>query len=240
MILKLRSRVMDSIVRLVRYNMKIVFANKFIYFLLVALILFLLVTTVNLLSTETTFDFSDVYILLLLPGLLMIFYPTTFAIQSDADTRLLESLFGIPNYRYKIYLIRIVMAEMLSMTILAFFGLIIYLTLTPFPFASMMIQLFFPLLSIGCMAFMFATWLRNGTAAAVVMGIIGLFFFFFQDWLKDSRWNLFHNPFREFSDMNALIWADTTFYNRVILLVCALVALLMGLRNLQKREWFVS
>ena len=55
-----------------RYSMKIIFGNKFIYFLLASVIFFLIVTTINLFSTS---DFTEggVYYLLLFPGILLIF-----------------------------------------------------------------------------------------------------------------------------------------------------------------------
>lgn len=44
------------------------------------------------------------YSMLLVPSILLIFYPTCFGIQNDQDAKTLEIIFGIPNYRYKIWL----------------------------------------------------------------------------------------------------------------------------------------
>ena len=90
-----------------QYNLKIIFANKFIYFLLGAVVFFLMITIIDLLNPESYFNEGNVYSLLLFPGLLIIFYPSTFGIQNDVDSRTIEVLFGIPDYRYKIWLVRL-------------------------------------------------------------------------------------------------------------------------------------
>jgi len=52
---------------------------------------------------------EDAFTLLLFIGLLLVFYPLTFGIQSDKDARTLEIIFGIPNYRYRVWLVRMFM-----------------------------------------------------------------------------------------------------------------------------------
>ena len=102
-----------------RYSLRIIFANKFIYFFLAAIIFFLLVTVIHLFSTSNA-EVSDVYYLLLFPGLLLIFYPAAFGIQNDEDSRMLENIFAIPNYRYKVWLPRLVMIYLLVFILLIF------------------------------------------------------------------------------------------------------------------------
>ena len=38
--------------------------------------------------------------------MLIMFYPIVYNIQNDKDTRMLEIIFGVPDYRYKVYLLR--------------------------------------------------------------------------------------------------------------------------------------
>ena len=57
------------------------------------------VTAVNLFDADWYPDVAEAYSILLLSGLLLIFYPAAFGIQNDMDTRMIETLFGIPNYR---------------------------------------------------------------------------------------------------------------------------------------------
>ena len=89
----------NLIYQLFNYNLKIVFGNKFIFFLLAAVGFFLLITIINLFKADAYANQEEVYTLLLFPGLLVIFYPATFGIQNDMDTRMIEVLFGIPDYR---------------------------------------------------------------------------------------------------------------------------------------------
>ena len=99
---------MDWIWRMLRYNLKIIFANKFIWFLTAAVGFFVMVTLITLFSGNMVTS-GTIYNLLLYPGLLLIFYPTVFGIQNDEDNRILEILFGIPDYRYKVWLVRLIM-----------------------------------------------------------------------------------------------------------------------------------
>ncbi len=43
------------------------------------------------------------------PCVLLVFYPAVFGIQNDEDSRILEILFGIPDYKYKVWGVRLLM-----------------------------------------------------------------------------------------------------------------------------------
>ncbi len=226
------------IASLVKYNLKIIFANKFIYFLLAAVVFFLLVTILNLASSESDPTEGLVYYWLLVPGLLLIFYPTVFGIQNDVDTRMIEILFGIPNYRYKVWLIRLVLIYVVVFLILLILSLISSLALISFSVLNMVFQLMFPIFLLGTLAFMVSTMVRNGNGTAVLMVIIGLFFWIGTGFLP-HRFNLFLNPYSVPSDMNEVVWAQTTFNNRIYVAVAMIVCVLFGLIMLQKREKFI-
>jgi hypothetical protein len=224
---------------MINYNLKIVFANKFFYFLAAAMIVFLLVTAINLFDPEATMNDVDVYNLLLVPGLLIVFYPTTFGIQNDLDTRMIEILFGIPNYRYKVWLIRLVMIFFVVLFFLFALSALSQVALTTFPPAKMVLQLMFPLLFMGCMAFMFSTLTRNGYGTAAIMIILGLVIWLATDALSENKWNVFLNPFRTPRQINELVWERNIFDNRLYLIVGSMLMLLTGLFQLQKREKFM-
>ena len=57
--------------------------------------------------------------------------------------------------------------------------------------------------------------------------------------LEDSRWNLFHNPMTQVDAYETLLWAETTLYNRIYILVGSVVATMFGLLRLQKREKYI-
>ena len=230
---------LQLIFSLIRYNLKIIFANKFLYFLIAAIMIFLFITVINLFDTNSNPNEATGYWLLLVPGILLIFYPITFGIQNDIDSRMIEILFGIPNYRYKVWLIRLLLIFMVTFTIISLLATVYSLVLNEVPVLMMAFQLMFPILFIGSLAFMFSTLIRSGNGTAVVMVIIGMLFWISRGQIGNTEWNVFLNPFAVPTDVNEAIWAETTFNNRIYLLVGTIIAVLYGLLNLQKREKFV-
>jgi hypothetical protein len=225
--------------KMVRYNLKIIFAGRFIWFVLASLIFFLLLS-VNLVLNEPGFNSSSIYKLLLVPGILLIFYPTVFGIQSDADSRILEILFGIPNYRYKVWMVRIVLIFMLSWIFLYIFCWIAYYGLIPFQVFEMSWQLMFPVAFLGSLAFLVSTIIKNGNGTAVVMIIIGVVLLMLTDTLARTQWNVFHNPYSIPNQMNEMVWSQISQKSRLFLAVMSVVFLLGGLTNLQSREKFLK
>jgi hypothetical protein len=225
--------------QVVNYNLKIIFANKFIFFLLGALIFYLLITIINLINAESYFSESDVYNLLLLPGLLVIFYPSTFGIQNDVDTRMIEVLFGIPNYRYKVWLMRLAIIFCLVYFFLLVLGYFSSLALIPIPSFEFALQLMFPIFFLGALAFLVSTMIRNGSGTAAIMIIIGLIVWISSGILGENEWNIFLNPYKMPDSLNPALWNEMLFYNRLYLFIGSLLAILAALFRLQKRESFV-
>ena len=83
--------------KVVRYNLKIIFAGKFFWFLLAAFGFFALFMFQNAWKREEINE-GLIYSILMFPSMLLIFYPAVFGIQNDEDSRILEILFGIPDY----------------------------------------------------------------------------------------------------------------------------------------------
>lgn len=229
----------DIVARMIRYNLKIIFGSKFFYFLGGAVLFFLIITLLNIFNDANPQE-EVVYYVLLLPGILLIFYPTTFGIQSDQDTRILEILFGIPNYRYKIWLVRLFL--MMGITYLVLVGLSFIASVSIYPTNALEMagQLMFPVFFIACLSFMFSTIIKSGNGTAVVMIIIGIIFWISAGILAESAWNIFLNPFSlPPNNMNELLWENVLFNNRVYLIVGSVLAILNGLVKLRKRENFV-
>jgi len=225
--------------KLVNYNMKIIFANRFLIFLIVAVAIFLLFAVSNILDPQETSEITDVYYMLLFIGIVLIFYPTVFGIQTDVDARTIELLFGIPNYRYKIWMIRLVNIYILIFGITVFLSLLSTLIFIPVNILEMSFQLMFPLFFFGAIAFMFSSLIRNGYGTAAIVIIIILAIWFSSAFLQESKWNVFLNPFYVPSDIDPMIWFEIVFYNRLYLLVGTILSILMGLFNLQKRERYI-
>jgi hypothetical protein len=181
-----------------------------------------------------------VYNVLIVPGILLVFYPTVFGIQNDADSRILEILFGIPDYRYKIWLIRLFMIFLITWAIMYVFCWIGYFALTPYPVFNMSFQLMFPILFLGCLSFLVSTMVKNGNGTAVVMIIIGVALLFLSNLLDNTQYNVFHNPYSIPQRMNEMVWAQLSQKNRLFLSIGSLVFVLWGLTNLQRREKFLK
>ncbi len=225
--------------RLFKYNLKIVFANKFVFFLLGAFGFYLLIAIINLLDREAYFTQGDVYNLLLFPGILIIFYPSTFGIQNDVDTRMIEVLFGIPNYRYKVWLLRLVIIFIVVYGFILVLGLFSTLALLPVPIFELGLQLMFPIFFMGILGFLLSTLIRNGAGTAAVMVLIGLIVWISAGILDESEWNIFLNPYDMPESFNPAVWAEMLFYNRLYLLIASVLAILAALFRLQKRESFM-
>jgi hypothetical protein len=226
--------------KLFRANLKLIFAQHFIYFLIAALTSFILITLIIVLNSETMPTPATIYGLLLFPGMLLIFYPCTYGIQLDLDAGMLETLFGIPNYRYKVWLIRLGIAYLVVAFILLLLAGISHYFIASIPVFKMVFHLLFPLLFLGSLAFLFATLTRSGHGAAVLIIVFGFGLWLFYDTLQNTRWNLYHNPFTESSSLNPITLNEITFYNRAIMLAGAIIAVLWGLLNLQRREKFMQ
>ncbi len=224
--------------RMIRYNLKIIFANRFIWFLLSAFAFFVFFAIQSVLE-RNTIDDGSIYDLLIFPGILLIFYPSAFGIQNDDDSRMLEILFGIPNYRYKVWLVRLIMIYILIFLILVLFAGAASVLLYNVNIIEMAYQLMYSIVFLGSMAFMFSTIVRNGNGTAVVMVLIGVALLILADTLYRTQWNVFLNPFELPNNMNQVIWQGIVFKNRVFLGIGMIVFILYGLYNLQKREKFV-
>lgn len=229
----------DFVVRSAKYNMKIIFAGRFIYFLIAAVAFFLFVALITFFNAEGNEDAAMVYNTLMFPGILLIFYPTVFGIQHDVDARMIEILFGIPNYRYKVWFVRILLIYALVFAMLVVLAGLSAVMIVNIPVFYLVYHLMFPVFFLGSLAFMFSTLVRSGNGTAVIMVVIGMSFWISAAWIGGSKWYLFLNPFDIPDDVNEVIWADVVLKNRIYLTVGTVLALLYGLLNLQKRERFV-
>jgi hypothetical protein len=224
--------------RMVRYNLKIIFANRFIWFLIAAFAFFLFFAIQTVLDRQSIGE-GTIYNLLIFPGILLIFYPSVFGIQNDDDARMLEILFGIPNYRYKVWLVRLLMIYVLIFLIILLFSAAASVLLYDVNLLEMSYQLMYPIVFMGSMAFMFSTVIKNGNGTAVAMVLIGVALIILQDAMERTQWNVFLNPFEIPNNFNEILWQGIITKNRIFLGVGIVVFILYGLFNLQKREKFV-
>lgn len=226
------------LIRIVRYNLKIIFAGRFFWFLLAALAFYIFFMIISVMDGDEV-GIEMMYNLTFFPALLLIFYPMVFGIQRDEDARMLEILFGIPDYRYKVWLVRLLLVFIqifILLILFAAFGSWLLYPIDPFLLAR---QLLFPICFLGSLAFFLSTWVKNGNATAVIMVLLGLSLTIFSEIVEDTLWDIFLNPFDIPRGFNQIAWQQIVWKNRVFLSVGALVFILGALLNLQRREKYV-
>lgn len=224
--------------KMVKYNMKVIFGNRFIWFLLAAIAFYLFIAIVNVLDGDQI-DEGFVYGLQIMPGILLIFYPMTFGIQNDLDAGILEILFGIPDYRYKVWLVRLVLVFTIVFLMMLILTAMSRVLLAPVNIFETTWHVMFPIYFLGSLAFLFSTIIKNGNGTAVVMVIIGVLLLIMSGIMNRTMWNIFLNPFEIPNNLNEMVWKETTLKNRIFLAVGSLLFVLYGLFNLQKREKFL-
>jgi len=224
--------------RMIIYNLRIIFANKFIWFLAGSVLFYLGLSVIYVFSEDVS-KMNDLYFVFLFSGILLVFYPSVFGIQNDQDARTIEILFGIPNYRYKVWLVRIILIFIISFLIMLVFTFLASVLIVKFRFVGVTVQIMIPVMFLGMMAFMLSTVVRNGNGTAVIMIVFGLIFMILADFLQRSQWNVFLDPYDVPYNVSEATWAIITLKNRIILITGTIVFLLAALFNLQKREKFM-
>lgn len=232
------NNLLTLILRMVKYNMKVIFGNRFIWFVLASIAFYFFIAISRIYGGAQMND-SFIYGLQIMPGILLIFYPMTFGIQNDLEAGILEILFGIPDYRYKVWLVRLVLVFLLVFLMMLVITTMSYYLLSPVNIFEITWNVMFPIYFLGSMAFLFSTIIKNGNGTAVVMVIIGVILLVLSEILGRTMWNIFLNPYDIPNRLNELIWRDITIKNRIFLATGSVLFVLYGLFNLQKREKFI-
>lgn len=228
----------NIIIKMTAYNLKIIFANRFIWFLLAAISFYIGLIIIYVFAEDVS-RMEDLYGVFVFCGILLVFYPTVFGIQNDQDARTIEILFGIPDYRYKVWLMRIILIYIITFAILLVFTSLSSFLIIRMPVFAVTYHVLYPVFFLGIMSFMVSTVVKNGNGTAVLMIIFGLFFLILQEPMETSKWNVFLNPFDLPGNISETAWSNIVRDNRIILFVSIILFLLAGLFNLQKREKFI-
>lgn len=227
------------IYKLIRYNIKIIFVNKFVYFFAANIIVFFITLFIKLYTNEFIIHANDIYNLLLLPGILSIFYYSTYGIQDDIDNYSIEIVFTVPDYINKIYLVRLFINFLVICFILTVLSVICSYIIIHFPIKKMIFQLSFPIVFLGSLSFYIFTILHNGDGTAVINTLLGLLIWMTSGFIKTSKWNIILNPFYVPINMNSVQWSEIIFNNRLYLSIGTILLILFSMLNLQKRENFI-
>ncbi len=230
---------MNPLFTISSFNLKIIFGGRFLWFLLTSFLLFAYFVCSSLWRGELPND-EMMYSHLFFPSLLLVFYPATFGIQNDADNRILEILFGIPGYMYKVWLSRLILIYILVFVMLIIYSAVAYILVYPISPLSMAYHLMYPVLFVGGLSFYLSTVTRNGNATALLIIILGIAIIFLRDsFFRDTMWDISLNPYRLPENIHPVIWESTVLKNRLFLSIGAVVLTLLALLNLQKREKFI-
>jgi len=236
---KKRVRRLGNAWAFIRYSAYQNFSGRALGFIGLAVAVFLGVVVFSLMSRSAARGPEQVYNYLLIPAVLLTFYPSAFAIQSDKDAGMIETLFGIPDHRYKVWLARLVTLWILVAGILFGLALFCRVGLTEFPLGTMVLQLMFPVLFLASLAFFLACLTGSGNGTAVILVVVMLVFWALAGTLKGSSWFLFHNPFASVSQLQALVWKKITLSNRLYLSIGSIFLLMLALLRLQNREKYI-
>lgn len=231
-------QILNTIIKLTTYNIKIIFGNKFVYFVLSAIAFYMLTVGIDLFSDSEITEATG-YNILLVPSILLVFYPMCFGIQNDQDAKIIEIIFGIPNYRYKVWLFRLLIAYVICFGITLLLAYVTDLVVVEVQPLRLTVQIMAPVLFMGTLCFMLSTIVKSGNGTSVIIIIIGLILYVLSQNMDNSKWNIFLNPFNVPLNKNPEIFYSMLFDNRVILLASSVVFLLTGLYKTQNREKFI-
>jgi len=223
----------------IRYSAARNFSGRAAGFIGLAVLVFLGVVVFSLMSRSAARGAEQVYNYLLVPAVLLTFYPSAFAIQSDKDAGMIETLFGIPDHRYKVWLVRLVTLWVLAAGILWLLALFCRIGLTGFPLGRMVLHLMFPVVFLACLAFFLACLTGSGNGTAVILAVVLLAFWALAGTMKSSSWFLFHNPFAAVGELQAVVWRKITLSNRLYLSIGSVFLLMLALLRLQNRERYI-
>ncbi len=227
-----------TIKKLVQYNIKIIFGNKFLYFMLAALGFFVITVIANLFGDDEITE-ASAYSMLILPCVLLVFYPMCFGLQNDQDAKIVEIIFGIPNYSYKVWLLRLVIAYLICFIVTFLLAVLTNWLIVSVPPLKLALQTMVPALFIGTLSFFLSTAIKNGNGTSVVIIIIALVLFFMKGALETSQWNIYLNPYDVPLDKNPEIFLNTVFHNRLNMLIASALFIIFGLNNTRDREKFI-
>lgn len=221
------------------YNTKIIFGNKFLYALLISVVVFVIFSLIYIFDSSSV-SLDAVYDLLRVPALLLLIYPTLMGIQNDADSRTLEIIFGIPDYRFKVWLARLLMVFVISFLLLIPLAMLLHWAIISFNIALMVLQLMPLMLFAGSLGFGLSAVVKNGMGAAVIYIILGVALMIIFESNGDTFWNIFLNPYEQSGNINPIIWEEMLLKNRIFMLAASVIFVLVGMLSLQKREKYLG
>lgn len=224
-----------TLLLLAKYNLKIVFGGKYLIFIAISLLFFCYFMFMSAYSGSQLSE-ETVYNQIIFPALLLIFYPTVYGLQKDEESKILEILFCIPNYMYKVWLLRLAFVFLECFATLILFSCFAHLLLCPIDIFKMAWQVMFVVFFSGSLAFYLSTAIKGGNGTAVAFIFIMAILMIIGSSFDTSMWNILINPFKEENYIHPAVWEATLTNNRLLLTISSFGLLTLSLGNLQRRE----
>lgn len=234
--------VIKTMFSLFNLNVKLLFSNRFFYFILGIILYFGIVTFINYLTEPgDQIVGENVYIaIIVLPFLVLTVFLSSFILPSEMENNTIESLFSISGSIYKVWLIKIaVMYVALSLLIL-FLEILTYFMITDFKILNTYFQSLFPLYFTGGMTFYFAVRFRSNAVGAILSGIVLLMFLFLSEPLYQTKFYLYLNPMENPRNINGYVWSRTIIENRIGMVLFGSILYYLGLSKVKFREKFIQ
>ena len=223
-----------------RLQSQLIFSQRIVWFIGAILLYVSILYTINYtVSARDRMGIDDVYFMVLtFPLMALALYLNMQVIVSEKDQRTLEVLFTTAGSRYKVWLLRLSVLNLLIL--LSSFGIsgIVFLTFADFSITSMACSVFVTSFLVGNLTLYVAIRLRSSLGAGMVTALIlflqllitGIFD------LTNTRYVLFFNPYDIPNQMDPRIWELWAWQNRIGALMIGMLLLFGAIRGLEDRD----
>ncbi|MFC1724393.1 hypothetical protein ACFL4T_02110 [candidate division KSB1 bacterium] len=222
-------------------NIKLLFTNKFFYFILGIILYFGFVCTINYFSDpgDSMPGYAIYIALIFIPMSVLTVFLSAYMLPGEMENNTLESLFSISGSIYKVWIIKISVMYIAISIMILILEILSYFMIADFPFFYTFFMSLFPLYFIGGLTFYFAVKFKSYAAAGILTGIIMILISFVTEPLQFSKFFLYINPIAKPRDINNYVWTRTLVENRVGMLVFGSLLYYLGLNKLKFREKFM-
>lgn len=219
-----------------RLQSQLIFSQRIVWFIGAIL---LYVGILYSIATRNRMGMDDVYFMALtFPLMALALYLNMQVIVSEKDQRTLEVLFTTAGSRYKVWLLRLGVLNLLMLLSSLSLSAIVFFTFADFSIVSMACNVFVTSFLVGNLTLYVAIRLRSSLGAGMVTALIlflqllitGIFD------LGNTRYVLFFNPYDIPNQMDPRIWELWAWQNRIGVLMIGMLLLFGAVRGLEDRD----
>lgn len=220
-----------------RRQAQILFSKKFIWAMLVLLIFWGVVYTINYQQESyERLTQEDILWPILWPLCGLALFLNMQLISSEKENRTLEVLFTTAGSRYKVWLIRMATLNLIILLISIFLSGLAFFTISDIALLATGLHAFIPAFVVGGMTLYFSVRFRSGLAAGMVSAGILFLTMMFYGALEGTKYVLFFNPYDIPRQLDPQTWYLWMWQNRIGLICLGFLLQFFALRGLEKRE----